>query len=108
MDRPHDPEPPATFLVERYSPGIDLATLRRELPQLEAVARSMTAAGTPVTHVISILMPVDEVVFSLIAAGDETLVREVNARAALPVDRISTAVSLPAAPIPSPSEGVSS
>ena len=108
MDRPHDPEPLATFLVERYSPGIDLATLRRELPQLEAAARSMTAAGTPVTHIISILMPVDEVVFSLIQAGDLQLVRELGVRAGLPADRIATAITLTPGPVPEPAGGPTS
>jgi hypothetical protein len=88
----------ATFLVERYWPGIDLATLRELLPRLEAAARAMTAEGTRVEHVGSILMPVDEVVFSLIAASDEALVRELNARAELPVDRIAEAIALMASP----------
>ena len=38
----------------------------------------MTEEGDRVEHVGSILMPVDEVVFSLFAAGDERLVRELN------------------------------
>ena len=54
----------------------------------------MTAEGDPVDHVGSILMPVDEVVFSLFAAGDEGLVRAANERAGLPVDRIAEAVAL--------------
>ncbi len=96
MDRPTvvDPQPPATFLVERYWPGIDLGRLRTLLPKLDAAARTMTAEGTPVEHIGSILMPIDEVVFSLIAATDEGVVRRVNERAGLPVDRIATAVAL--------------
>jgi hypothetical protein len=54
----------------------------------------MRAEGAPVEHVGSILMPVDEVVFSLIAARDESLVRELNERAGLPVDRITVAIAL--------------
>jgi hypothetical protein len=54
----------------------------------------MTEEGARVEHVGSILMPVDEVVFSLFAAGDEQVVREVNTRAELPVDRIAEAVAL--------------
>jgi hypothetical protein len=83
-----------TFLVERYWPGIDLPTLRAALPRLEAVARAMTAEGRPVEHVGSILMPLDEVVFSLIAAGDESLVRQLNERAELPAHRVAAAVAL--------------
>jgi hypothetical protein len=108
VDRPPDPDALATFLVERYWPGIDLDTLRALLPRLEAVARTMTEEGTRVEHVGSILMPVDEVVFSLIAAGDEALVRELNARAELPVDRIAEAIALLADPVPHPTGGTRS
>ncbi len=89
MDRPLE-----TFLVERYWPGIDLARLRDALPRLEAAARAMTAAGSRVEHVGSILMPVDEVVFSLIAADNESVVRQLNERADLPTDRITEAIAL--------------
>jgi hypothetical protein len=57
----------------------------------------MTAEGVQVQHLGSILMPVDEVVFSLIAAADESAVRDVNARAGLPVDRITAAITVRAA-----------
>ena len=94
MDRRPDPDPRETFLVERYWPGVDLAVLRDVLPRLEAAARAMTAEGSPVEHVGSILMPVDQVVFSLIAARDEGLVRQLNERADLPADRIAAAIAL--------------
>jgi hypothetical protein len=94
MDQRPDPGPRATFLVERYWPDVDLPTLQDALPRLEAAAQAMRAEGTRVEHVGSILMPADQVVFSLIAADDESLVREVNARADLPTDRISAAVAL--------------
>ena len=97
MDRPLDRDPLETFLVERYWPGVDLAMLRDALPRLEAVAKAMTAEGSRVEHVGSILMPADQVVFSLIEAGDESLVRQLNERADLPVDRIATAIALLAA-----------
>lgn len=94
MDQRPDPDSLATFLVERYWPEVDLALVRAALPRLEAAAREMTAEGTRVEHLGSILMPVDRVVFSLIAARNEALVRELNARADLPVDRIATAIAL--------------
>jgi hypothetical protein len=92
MDGPLD-----TFLVERYWPGIDLATLRDALTRLEAAARELTAAGSPVEHVGSILMPVDQVVFSLIVARDESIVRQLNERTDLPADRVAAAIPLLAA-----------
>jgi len=107
MDRPSGPGALETWLVERYWPGIDLAVLRVVLGRLDAAARAMTVEGTRVEHLGSILMPIDEVVFSLIAAPDESVVREVNARAELPVDRIAAAVTLRSAVPPDPQGGLS-
>ena len=108
MNRSLAPDLVSTFLVERYWPGIDVTSLPAVLQRLDAAAQAMSAEGTPVEHLGSILMPVDEVVFSLIAAGDESLVREVNVRAELPVDRISNAITLAAAPVPDPTGGLTS
>jgi hypothetical protein len=107
MDRPTGSEPLETYVVERYWPGIDVARVAAITRRLEAAARAMTAEGTRIEHVGSILMPVDEVVFTLIAAGSESLVREVNARAGLPFDRVAVAIALIPQPVPSPG-GVSS
>ena len=105
MDGSPDAGSHATFLVERYSPGIDLAALREQLPRLEAAAHAMRSEGRDVVHVASILMPVDEVVFSLIEAADEALVRELNARAGLHVDRIATAITIAPGLVPEPAGG---
>jgi hypothetical protein len=94
MDRSRDLDPIEIFLVERYWPDVDLAQLRDALPRLDAAASAMAAEGHLVEHVGSILMPVDHVVFSLVAAGDESLVRQLNERAGLPVDRIAKAIAL--------------
>lgn len=88
------PGPTAMFLVERYWPGIDLDRLRDVLPRLEAAATAMSAAGSPVEHLGSILMPDDQVVFSLIVASDLSIVRELNERARMPADRIAVAITL--------------
>jgi len=93
VDRPIEPGI-STFLVERYWPGVDLVALRTALPGLEAAAAAISASGRPVGHVSSILMPDDEVVFSLIAADDLLVVRELNERASLPADRIAKAIAL--------------
>lgn len=81
--------------MERYWPGVDLALVHDVVARIEATARAMTAEGTPVEHVGSILMPADQVVFSLVAAADESLVRRLNERAELPADRIGAAIALP-------------
>ena len=91
MDEHGSPtESDPTFLVERYWPGVDESLLRDALPRLDLAALEMAEEGMPVSHVGSLLVPEDQVVFSVIRAPSEEQVREVNDRAHLPVDRIST------------------
>ncbi len=94
MDRQVDPPSLETYLVERYWPGIDLAQLRSLLPRLEIAAEAMRAEGVAIGYVGSILMPADQVVFSLIEASSEADVRHLNERAELPLDRIATAIAM--------------
>ncbi len=95
MDQPVPDAPPTRmFLVERYWPDVDEATVRSVVASLERAASAMTAEGTNVKHIVSILMPGDQVIFSLIQAADETVARQLNARAAVPLDRIAAAVAL--------------
>ena len=99
VDRPTDSDPLETFLVERYWPEVDLAQLEAALPRLDAAVGAMAAEGQRVVHLGSILMPADHVVFSLFAAADETLVRQLNERADLPADRIARAIALAGGPL---------
>ncbi len=94
MDRQTDSPSVETYLVERYWPGIDLPRLRQLLPRLDRAAEAMRAEGVSIEHVGSILMPVDQVVFSLIEARNEADVRHLNERAELPLDRIATAIAM--------------
>jgi hypothetical protein len=52
------------------------------------------AEETPVHHVISILIPGEEVVFSLYEGGSTLAVRQLNERAAIPVSRIAAAITM--------------
>ena len=95
MDRYLATSPPSrTFLVERYWPGVDEPMARTVLSNLERAAQAMTREGAPVEHLVSILMPDDQVVFSLFEAADEAVVRSVNERVEIPVDRIAAAIAL--------------
>jgi hypothetical protein len=95
MDTPLDAGPESrTFLVERYWPDIDEARARALAASLERTARAMAAEGIAVEHVGSILMPRDQVVFSLIAATDEASARQLTARVGAPADRIAVAIRL--------------
>jgi hypothetical protein len=77
------------FLVERYWTGVNEALLEACLPRLDRVAREMTSEGHTVEHLGSYLMAGDEVVFSIMRATSEPLIREANERAELPFDRIA-------------------
>ena len=94
MDRSRDGNPVEVFLVERYWPDVDVDELRRALPRLESAVTAMRSEGRQVEYIGSILMPIDQVVFTLVAAADEREISELNERAALPVDRIAKAIAL--------------
>jgi Nickel responsive protein SCO4226-like len=81
------------YLVERYWPGIDEPLLQASLPRLERAADEISAEGRAVDHVGSLLVPGDQVVFSVIRAESAELVLEVNERAGLPVDRVAPVTS---------------
>ncbi len=61
---------------------------------LERAADEMRAEGISIQHIGAILMPADQVVFSLIEARSEADVRHLNERAELPLDRIATAIAM--------------
>ena len=100
MDDRSNPSPPdassesLTFLVERYWPDIDEPGARRLAASLGAMARRMAGEGIAIEHLGSILMPRDQVVFSLIQATDEASARRLTARAEAPADRIALAIRL--------------
>jgi hypothetical protein len=81
------------YLVERYWPGVTcellLDALNRGLQMEQARAEE-----TPVHHVISILIPAEEVVFSLYEGQSTLAVRQLNERAAIPVSRIASAITM--------------
>jgi hypothetical protein len=76
--------PVATFLVERYWPGVT-----------PAAAEAVTAALPGV--VATIVTAADEVCFWYIEADSGAAAEAAFAAAAVPIDRISTATALPAA-----------
>ncbi len=84
----------ATFIVERYWPGIDEAGLRAALPRLDDAVHFLAGEGFSLANLGSILMPVDQVVFSLFLACSESVVRRANELAGLRVDRVSAAITL--------------
>jgi hypothetical protein len=54
----------------------------------------MYAEGTSAQHITSVLIPAEEVVFSLYEGSSTSAVLQLNERAAIPVSRIVDAVPL--------------
>jgi hypothetical protein len=67
---------------------------RAALPRLDRAAGEVSVPGRAVDHVGSLLVPEDQVVFSVIRAESVELVLEVNERAGLPVDRVASVKTL--------------
>lgn len=84
------------YLVERYWPGVTSALLLEALNRGRRVMEQMNAEGTPVSDVTTILIPAEEVVFSVYEGPSAVAVRQFNDRAGIPVSRIVEAVSVTA------------
>ena len=82
-----------TFLVEHYRPGLQPEQLTGSAARVRATVLEMEHEGKPVRHVCSTIVPVDESFLCVFDAASEELVREAYARAGVPFERISTAIS---------------
>jgi hypothetical protein len=79
----------ATFLVERYWPGVTAVAAK-------AVTARLGEEGLGVVE--TIVITTDEVCFWQVEARSATTVRAAFARARTPIDRISPATTLPGRP----------
>jgi hypothetical protein len=86
----------AVYLVERYWPGVTSELLLEALSRGRQMTEQMGVEGIRVHHLTSILIPSEEVVFSLYEGPSTATVRQLNERAAIPVSRIVDAIHLPA------------
>jgi hypothetical protein len=82
----------STYLVERYWPGVTSELLLEALNRGRQIIEQMKAEGTSVRDVTSILIPAEEVVFSVYEGPSAAAVRHLNARADIPVSRIVEAI----------------
>jgi hypothetical protein len=80
----------ATFLVERYWPGVTLETARAVS---DAIAVAADPAG-PARVVETILAATDEVCFWYVEAASAATVRAAFAAAAIPIDRVAAATAI--------------
>jgi len=76
----------ATYLVERYWPGVDPAGAQAETARL-------TAAGVRVVE--TIVASVDEVCFWYVAGASATAVEQAFAACGVRFDRVAAATQLP-------------
>jgi hypothetical protein len=76
------------FLVELYVSKTNCAAVRVEAERLTRAAAELTAEGTPVRLLQSIVVPEDETCFLLVEAATAENVRETARRAALRVERV--------------------
>jgi hypothetical protein len=87
-----------TYLVERYWPGVTSELLLEALNRGRRVMEQMNAEGTRVRDVTSILIPAEEVVFSVYEGPSAATVLQFNERAGIPVSRIVEAISVTGRP----------
>ena len=86
---------PFRYLVEWYQPALSTALLEETERQLGRSAAEVSKEGTAVSLLLTLFMPDDEVAFCLFAAGSPASVEQTCRRAALPVERISRAITGP-------------
>jgi hypothetical protein len=83
-----------TFLIEHYRPGVRVAENRRSVARVREAIRAMDREGQPIQYRSSTIVPNDEYYLSTIEASSESLVRDAYARAGVPFERISVAISV--------------
>src|SRR6266568_6900609 len=83
-----------TYLVERYWPGVTSELLLEAADRARHVIAEMTREGTRIRDVSCILIPAEEVVFSVYEGPSAAAVRELSERAGIPVSRIVDAIAI--------------
>ncbi len=83
-----------TYLVERYWPGVTSELLLEALNRGRRQIEQMSGEGMCLSHITSILIPGEEVVFSLYHGPSATAVRQLNERAGIPTSRIVDAIEV--------------
>jgi hypothetical protein len=82
------------YLVERYWPGVTRDLLVEALSRGRQVMEQMSREGTLVRDISCILIPGEEVVFSVYAGPSAAAVRQLNERAGIPVSRIVEVIAV--------------
>jgi hypothetical protein len=77
------------YLAEWYQPAMTEERLEQTARRISQSAAELSAKGSPVHVLVTMLMPDDEVAFCLFAAGSPTLVEQACRRADIPFSRIT-------------------
>jgi hypothetical protein len=81
-------------LVERYWPGVTPGKLLEALDRSRHVMEQMSGEGTCVRDISCILIPGEEVVFSVYEGPSAEAVRQLNQHAGIPTSRIVEAIAV--------------
>ena len=82
------------YLVEHYRPGWDVAQLTSCIARVRETLLELEHAGKPVHYVRSTIVPNDESFLCVIEAATEDDVTAAYARACVPFERITAAISV--------------
>ncbi len=84
----------ATYLVERYWPGVTCELLLEALERGRRVMKEMQREGTCLRDISCTVIPGEEVIFSVYEGPSASAVRQFNERAGIPTSRIVEAISV--------------
>ncbi|EKF25370.1 hypothetical protein C731_0607 [Mycolicibacterium hassiacum DSM 44199] len=77
------------FLAEWYRPEFDMRFVDDAIARLEKGTSQMCADGTPVRLVMTLAMPIDEVLLGIFTGETDHAVRSACERAGMPVNRLT-------------------
>jgi Protein of unknown function (DUF4242) len=83
-----------TYLVERYWPGVTVELFFKALNRGRRTTEQTSDEGTFIRNVTNILIPGEEVVFSVYRGPSAAAVRQLNERVGIPVSRIVEVIEL--------------
>lgn len=82
-----------TYLVEHYRPGFAAADLERAVARVRDAVHELEREGQPVRFWHSTIVAADESFLCVVEAPTEEFVRLIYARASVPFERISAALT---------------
>ena len=92
------PGPVATFLVERYWPGVTVELFTDAAWRVDESVARLRRGGAAIRTVASTLVPIDEAAYWVVDAASIELVERAYRQAGVPVERIVEALDVRSAP----------